>query len=87
MTILCEYRNRRRWQPRACFDRAVRFLQDIGERTGHTMAICVQAHKFEEGEPAGSRRRLEGGWVLKSTGFRVLLPPPTLILNRFSVSC
>jgi len=42
--ILCEYQNRRKWQPRACFDQAVRFLQDVGERTGRTMAIC--AHHY-----------------------------------------
>lgn len=38
--ILCEYRNKRRWTNVACYNRAERFLMDVGERSGRVIAIC-----------------------------------------------
>lgn len=42
--ILCEYRNERRDRSTLyhipCYDTAVRFLMDVGERAGRTVAIC-----------------------------------------------
>lgn len=44
--ILCEYKNSRRMWPPPCFNRAERFLMDVGGRSGRVIAMCAEHYSI-----------------------------------------
>lgn len=46
--ILCEWRNKRRREsvPASCYNRAERFLMDVGGRSGRVIAMCAEHYSI-----------------------------------------